>query len=736
MDGNCSTGVDSTGVGSTAGIVKQPAANPGHPESSETPGSKPKPKDPTGESSAPKGSDKDSGTKMEPGDSPTGDSATEGDDATTTTAEDSTADTGDSVDTSDSTESDSGTTTSEPETAPEDVPPNIGPFVPAIERVWLQVPRGGDKAHFEIVVDPSELEFIPASGDKARIVMDVDGEGGFKALEFERVDRPSAPTGLHASAYVNKVVFRSVIKIDKDQVLAAVREYNQVKRRDMINFTPGTPEVQSRHVAQPIDENDLFAGRKVDLSDMTRMFPLASLGAVPLHVNRDRSLLIRDLEIIEDPARTINPCAAANPANVDKRWTFAHLMGEMAKNSGLSTQDFVAHWLDSWSQVQSIHSADGRLLDQVSADTGPHLKRMVLDDWRKRSGGSTFDLSIAPFRLLSIVYRPDLGVSSPMLAPQKNSAGQLRFVFGMMQIRDTNHDGDALDFFDVCRSVEASVIFEYVVPFNGCHETKGWANDILRLSDPSLPTARYLDQLEGLTEKVVRSGAAPDKPLKSALGQIRTNEIAFSKVWQMREFILPEAGDRLVQTTVKENPRQHDRALLFTNSSAAQTPFPHNLDKSEVLFDEVQSNINQILRGRYTMPEFSSAGQPLLGGIATVKSPFHRWDHPALRSEEQLKARFNISINTCSGCHTGETSTLFYHIFPSKPGTRPHYSPYLDNSPHRTSFINRKLQIETHEFDETSLRRQALYGLANQVCDFDNNMIPVQVVHNPLKRVH
>lgn len=715
---------------------------PGGPEAKDP--SKPKdPKDPKDPSAGDTGSktdaDKDS-TAGDPSDSSGKDGKKPGSDKGDGGSKKPGSDKGDGGGKSpgDSGSSDGDKKTDKPDAKkPKKVRPNIGPFVPSIDGIWLQIQPGTNKANFEIVLDPKEREFLPMRDHKVTLAMDVDGEGKFHDMVFHPVSGGGVPKGLHPSDFLNKSIYRSELTIDKDLILAAAREYNQVSQRSIVNFFPGSPEVKSRHVAPRIDIHGLLAGAKVDLTNMLRMFPLKSLGAQPVTVNRDRSLLIRDLAVIEDPARTVNPCEPSNPANLNKAWSFAHLMGEMAKGSGMSTQDFVAHWLDTWSEVQTIRSKDGRVIDQVSADTGAELKRILINDWRNRSGGAELDLSIAPFRLLSIVYRPDLGTSSPMLAPGRNSAGQLRFVFGMMQVRDFNRDGDALDLLDVCRSVEASVIFEYVVPFTGCHETKDWANDILNLSRPDLPFNRYLSQLEKLTEKVVRFGAAPDKPFKNALGQIRTNEIAFSKVWQMREFILPESGNRLVQTTVKDNPRQHDRSLLLIHSSATkQSPSPQNLNKSGVLYDEIKSNIDLILRGRYTMPEFNRSGEPLLGGIATVKSVFHRWDHPHLRSPDELQARFNISVNSCSGCHTGDTGTQFYHIFPSRPGHAVRYSSYLDNSPHRAKFINGNLKIETHEFDETAMRRHALYGLANQSCNFENNMVPIQLIQAPIKRVH
>lgn len=609
--------------------------------------------------------------------------------------------------------------------------PNVGPFVPNAKAMWLRIHPGTEYAELEIGVRTQDLEFLPGKGKDKVLMLDVDGKGNFKEMKLVPVDKVKAPEHAMRPAKDQLRFFSTKMRIDLKRMSAVMTEFNNRKEREVVEFRPGTPEVLTRHHAHRIDVEGFLAGKKVDLSLIPQMSPLGTLGALPIRVDRDRSLMIRDLRVIEDPRLTVNPCDRASDENMNKIWGFGHLMQEMAKQSGVSTQEFVESWLATWSKDQAIHSKEGFLLDEISDHTGRALQRKVIRKWRKRSGGKHLDLRIAPFRLLAIVYRPDLGTRSPLLAPSKNNPGQLRFVFGMMDTKDLNRDGDTHDFFETCRSIEASVILEYEIPALGCERTKSWANEMIHLSHLPLGSKEYNANLARLSHFVVRSGAAPEKPNGSAIGQIRTNEIGLSTAWQMREFHIDQDSGLLKQTTVADTFRHHGR--LF--SKTRNTPHPASLRGSHIMRDEIEENMSMILDGRYTMPEVSAHGQPLLSGGVTLLGPFGRYDDHKLRTPDQRQARFNIGVNTCDGCHTAETGTLFYHIFPNRPGKPTRFSAYLQNSPHKTTHLNAQLKLERHEFDETKTRIQALHGMANQVCSSDG-MVPLQLTEAPIKRVH
>jgi hypothetical protein len=106
-------------------------------------------------------------------------------------------------------------------------------------------------------------------------------------------------------------------------------------------------------------------------------------------------------------------------------------------------------------------------------------------------------------------------------------------------------------------------------------------------------------------------------------------------------------------------------------------------------------------------------GLPFQGGASSYIA-VTSWDHPSLSTPTQLEARFRFSLNTCSGCHTRETLTEFYHIRPRGNGFPPKLSPFLLDNP----LVVKDVRDLVHEFSEMDKRKQSLSGLANGVCNF------------------
>jgi hypothetical protein len=367
------------------------------------------------------------------------------------------------------------------------------------------------------------------------------------------------------------------------------------------------------------------------------------------------------------------------------------------------------------------------VLDGVRNNALAAVDNLIINPWRARSGGGALDLRIAPFRLEAILYRPDLAKSSPYPG-SKNSAGELRFVFGLVEARDGNSDGDALDPADTCQPHEMAVIFEYGVPLADCQDIKDWANKWVNLSTLLPGTPAFGAALEALTEVVVKQGAAPGKPNQNALNQLRTNEIDLTGIWQFREFVLRAGGGPLIQTTVKNNPREHQAPFTAVPGT---TPAPIDLNGTPPFLAEVISKLPVILAGAYVVPEVTGGGAPFLGGASSYNFPTF-WDHPGLSTPAELTARFKVSLNTCSGCHTGETNTFFYHVRPGGPGSPPTLSNFLTMNPLVVT-DNRGIN---HTFSEMDHRKQALSDLANQSCSFRGGIPPFQLLRLPMASVH
>lgn len=410
-----------------------------------------------------------------------------------------------------------------------------------------------------------------------------------------------------------------------------------------------------------IDRGAFFDGR------------LVPLGTCPIRPasNADRwaeSLLITDPQVVQSPGRTNDACLPGG--NPDGVWTFKHLMSEMAIGSGLSTHDFVLSWLSRWLTPYT-----------VNGDTLPARRQMfdrVILPWANRSGvtatlsrrglslSGELDLSVAPFRLSAIVNRIDLGatVDGPSgyggaTTTQPLDAGELRFVFGVQDV-------------ETCNMLSFSVIFEYGVPITGCRGVRDWAVEWTKLNDPGFAprfSETWLEQLERMTESVVLSGAAPAKGNGNALNQIRTNEIALASPWELREFVLGDEDPVLDVTTPANGPLQ-PHTVAMTPDDGAFAPSPHPTTDAFVLNDVLDGvpaalpTLPGNCSASYTVPG-QLAGAPFRGGNAFTLPPTHWEANVDPTDNREACARHQFSLNTCNGCHFGDTSTSFLHVDPT-----------------------------------------------------------------------
>jgi len=203
--------------------------------------------------------------------------------------------------------------------------------------------------------------------------------------------------------------------------------------------------------------------------------PLGPLPVDPSQIDVARSLMITHTSVVEDPARTSNPCGAGGMG----KWTFGHLMTEMANQplTGIDPSDFVRRWLMNWEfdQVVNFWQVPKR----------PSIKQLIIDPWDQASGGTgKLDLAKAPFRLLAIVNRIDLADN---LVYGGGSAGEGRFVFC------------AVDLNNNCAPLQFTVIFEYGIKKKTCGALKAWAQQWQDLSMHSIGSAAYNSALELIT---------------------------------------------------------------------------------------------------------------------------------------------------------------------------------------------------------------------------------------------
>lgn len=302
-------------------------------------------------------------------------------------------------------------------------------------------------------------------------------------------------------------------------------------------------------------------------------------------------------------------------------WTFGTLLRRM--NGGMDPSELVRNWLRTWEQPQVIEAS--------FVDPRPNIRGMVLGPWEQRSGGASapLDFNTAPFRLLAIVNRMDL-------RREGVHAGEGRFVFGV-----TTPGGGPLPF---------TVILEYTLPGGSPEEFQRWARDWHELGRLGVGHPGFNAKLQALTDRFSGSFVDSSRFFGSPISQVRTNENALDPLWELREFHFGLQG--LAPAPVALTPGLHHNGTFL-------------------LTDYVMQNLPLILTETHEVPVLFQ-GEPFLWGSA-LTFPNFAWDAQGMDPQ----ARHKFSINTCNGCHAGETRTNFLHVGTRGPGQQAFLSPFL-----------------------------------------------------------
>ncbi len=398
--------------------------------------------------------------------------------------------------------------------------------------------------------------------------------------------------------------------------------------------------------------------------DLTR-FP-----GIPLAVIAANELVITDPGVVNDPTRTFDVCTGiGNPNGV---WTFSHLMTEMANQpvTGIDPADFTRRWLQQWetTPTPNVNAVAARL----------QIQNLVINPW-PLTGAGKLDMAQAPFRLLAIVNRVDLRTNTTY---GSGNAGEARFVFGVL---DRNNCGSVPQF---------TVIFEYGINKSGCFLVRNWGQQWHNLGALALGSAAYNAALEAITLQFTERNLDPTKlPNRSALNQLRTNENALNPLWELREFRIfnsdSDAG-HLRETTVKQTPN------ISLNNTAP-------------IRDYINANASAIIAGTNAFPLFfPNVITPFLAG--STPTPFGMfWNGPAVITN--ANARHPFSLNTCNGCHAGETNTIFTHIKPRTAAAPAALSGFMTGIN-----VTDPVSSVVRNFNENLRRAQDLDSLVNTSC--------------------
>lgn len=374
--------------------------------------------------------------------------------------------------------------------------------------------------------------------------------------------------------------------------------------------------------------------------------PFDKIPILPVAHDPARSLMVTHPNVIADPVRTFDPCDVDGDnvlGNVNGAWSFKTLMTNMANTpvTGISAQQFTHNWLNKWMNNQVVNS--------FVIGARPNIQTFF-PGWNP-ANPATLNMNRLPFRLLAIVNRIDLAKTSGYGGAQP---GETRLVFGLLDVGSCpTHN------INPARSM--TVIFEYGDPINSCQPLRDRANEWIALSSLAIGSAAYNAALQALTDDVTLANSAPGKPNRSAINQVRSNEIALSFPWQLREFTLQSAVSNLLPATVKQTP---DPALFRLGSG--------------VTADFMEANNVAISCERHVVPA-NFLGQPFLGshadyGFGTIwNAPAAVIPGPGFCTETPTfgiptatgTVRHKLSLNTCDDCHAGETQTTFTHVSPT-----------------------------------------------------------------------
>ncbi|HKI05154.1 MAG TPA: choice-of-anchor X domain-containing protein [Thermoanaerobaculia bacterium] len=472
-------------------------------------------------------------------------------------------------------------------------------------------------------------------------------------------------------------LFTGIAHVDENGLAArAAADQNAIK-----NGAGSIPRFEGRTIMgqasqEPFDFGGFEAGRAVRLQRsvvrVTSASSAQSTGFAKATPSQfaERVLMIRDVAVVRDPSRTIDPCTGfGNPNGV---WTFNHLITEMANQtaSGIDPSLFAENWLQNWTINQTINSFPVPSRLQMQS---------IINQWRTESGGGRLDLTKAPVRLLAIVSRVDLrrttaggGSYGPNVSGNFLDAGEARFIFGLVlkpgwQLQGGYSASNApVINSNGCQALPFSIIFEYRVPKCHCESVVAWARDWVDLNNWVPGTPDYNDRLERLTEQFVRANANPTRPNGSAIGQIRSNEIALARPWQLREFQLTQFPWSLANETTTADTA----ADVFNNGGVF-----NNWVLTQIVPLLAGPNWDQPIP---QVPLFFLGGN-FLGARPEVPNPGFFWNAPGLNLANPAEnwGRHRASLNSCNGCHAGETSTPFVHVDPSTPGLPANLSGFL-----------------------------------------------------------
>ncbi len=358
-------------------------------------------------------------------------------------------------------------------------------------------------------------------------------------------------------------------------------------------------------------------------------------------INREKTLLINDQSLM---------------AELNSDFGFHHLLNAM-KPTSMSFHVFARSYLDGYN-LSSIPSGKAVAGEQNDLRARTLSRQEIENNWPK-DGSGKLSSKASPYRLLSILYRPELvdhDSSGKLL-----HGGEFRFIYKFLPEGQTHANlGDK----------QNHIILEYKLPFEaakifgnavGGFSRVHWLRFISKLN--CLSGDQYKDHLKNIIRRVAFAKYSGSKWINgSALGQFRVNDFLnpntpgagnpFGQDWVLFEYRLARSG-KLERHRMPKTPKDN-----FSNdpSSDIKNAGLVNLGSQDVV-NFIASNFDRIKDENkdYEMPDRMLAWQndydkstswgTLLNNNSVINSlsPAH----------EKSFAKYRFSLNTCQGCHGG-----------------------------------------------------------------------------------
>jgi hypothetical protein len=519
------------------------------------------------------------------------------------------------------------------------------------------------------IPDSINIQKLPAAdelGNTVRITADMTSAaaiiGGAKVLNINTGETKIKfrDDGLRNDAKAGDLIFTASLKVSDTQAasFASTQAFFAKQQGNMKTVFSGRSSSQVR--LNSLDFAAFSQGKPTPLVSITPFV----VNATNLPAIRDKSLVVRDISVVEDLSRTYDPMRKVK-GNPEGAWTFGKLMAGVAGvSSSEASLQFTIDWVDS-----KLFAAGSNVFSGDSTLERTKAKETFVKAWLTNSGvsfpktpgiptgwkTSALKMRAFPVRLLAIVNRLDLRGN---LAHGFSNAGEGRFLFCFV---DSNMNG-AIGATATSLGT-MTLIFEYGLPFQDCDSLERYVKSWWDLQKKPWGTA-FNQSLEGITTQFTAAGAAPEKSNGSALNHLRTNEFLQSTGWQIRDFLV--ADGKLDMTWNTESGMEpaailngpgtavgHSELVSFVNSlSFGSTPS----------ISPVPANLRAIVAPMPPAKAGKLDGVLWRGSSANGMTPVNRRE---------------FSMLTCTGCHTVETATFFTHIKPRPLGLKSTLSSFL-----------------------------------------------------------